>query len=127
MFFKVAMSFPPDDKPVITVPVSLRLPHTLLARIDADVDSWNRAHPKSPENRTDRMIYLLQYAFQAGELNCFIDLMREQYLKILMQTPAQVALGASSYIQVEALNEKVDLVCEKLDEISRLYPAMVSK
>lgn len=111
------MSFQSTERAAPTAAISVRLPGSLLERIDADVRKWNSSHPKSTENRSERVIYLLEYAYQAGALNQFIDLMREQYLKILTLTPEQVALGSSTFVQVESLHGRMESIEEKLSDI----------
>lgn len=111
------MIFPNDEAPTPTVPVSIRLPGFLLERLDADVDTWNKEHPKAKETRSDRIIYLLEYAYQSGTLNQFIDLMKAQYLEILAATPQQLSAGVSSYNQVSNLANRVNEMDDKLDVI----------
>jgi hypothetical protein len=100
-----------------TIAVSIRLPSLLLSKIDFDVETWNKAHPKSPETRSDRIIYLLQYAHDAGTLNQFIDLMKTQYLDLLSATPQQLSQGVSSYNQVQNLADRIAEIDEKLETI----------
>lgn len=114
------MQFPQDQAPAATTPVSIRLPTVLLARIDADVAAWNKVHAKSPETRSDRIIYLLEYAYQAGSLNQFIDLMKAQYLEILAVTPEQIAAGAASHNQVRNLADRVNDIDDKMAEVLAL-------
>jgi hypothetical protein len=111
------MSFPQDQVPTPTTPVSIRLPSLLLERIDADVASWNKGHAKSPETRSDRIIYLLEYAYQAGALNQLVDLMKAQYLEILAVTPEQLAAGAASHNQVSNLADRVNDIDDKLADV----------
>lgn len=115
------MQFPQDEAPAPTIPVSIRLPSALLQRIDADVKAWNKDHAKAPETRSERIIYLLEYAYQAGTLNQFIDLMKSQYLEMLAVTPAQIAAGAASHNQVQNL---ADLVNDIDDKVSDIWTAL---
>jgi hypothetical protein len=60
----------------------------------------------------------LEYAYQAGALNNFIDLMKAQYLEILAATPQQLAEGVSTYNQVNNLENRMNEIDEKLQTIT---------
>lgn len=109
------MLFPADQPPEPTVPVSIRLPAALLEKIDNDVQIWNKSHPRSPDTRSDRIIYLLEYAYQAGTLNQFIDLMKAQYMNMLAVTPEALQAGAAGFGQVELVAGQVNDIEAKLD------------
>ena len=101
------------------VQVTARLPAALAGRIQNDVDGWNADHKLSPETKSDRMAYLLQYAYDAGSLNNFIDLMRAQYLEILAITPKQLAEGGATYNQQDTINYRLNDIDDKLDKVLR--------
>ena len=109
------MQSTPQTTPDATVPVSIRLPAALLARIDEDVRLWNKTHPKSPDTRTDRIIYLLEYAYDAGTLNQFIDMMKAQYMNAIATTPEALRAGAAGFAQVEHMADQVNDIDDKLD------------
>lgn len=109
------MQFPADEPQEPTVPVSIRLPAALLAKIDNDVQVWNKSHPRSPDTRSDRIIYLLEYAYDAGTLNQFIDLMKAQYMNALATTPEAQRAGAAGFGQVELMADQVNDIETKLD------------
>lgn len=111
------MPFSSTTTPVRTIPVSIRIPADLLKRIDSDVEFWNQLHPRSPDTRSDRIIYLLEYAYSAGTLNDFIDLMKAQYINILATTPAQLSAGAAGFGQVELMAGQVNDIEIKLDRL----------
>jgi len=109
------MPFPADQPPEPTVPVSIRLPADLLQKIDSDVQIWNKSHPRSPDTRSDRIIYLLQYAYDAGTLNQFIDLMKAQYLNILATTPEALQAGSAGFGQVQVMADQVNDIEDKIN------------
>lgn len=79
-----------------TTSVSIRLPDDLLARIDADAEHFK-------QSRTDRLTYLLEYAYQAGSLNSFIDTMAAQYAQAIA-----AAQGLPPNAALENLANEVD-------------------
>lgn len=105
------MDFPENEAPITTTAISIRLPSPLLKRIDEDVAG-------TKESRSERIIYLLEYAYQAGSLNQFIDLMKAQYLEILATTPQQLSEGVSTYNQVNNLENHVNEIDDKLEIIT---------
>lgn len=105
------MKFPADEPQEPTVPVSIRLPESLLAKIDRDVQIWNASHPRSPDTRSDRIIYLLQYAYDAGTLNQFIDLMRAQYVEMLSRSPTDNSWEGP----MERMSDQVNEIETKID------------
>ena len=112
------MSFTANQPAEKATPISVRVPASLLQKIDSDVDEWNRSHPKSPETRTDRLIYLIEYAYAAGRLNELIDTMRAQYLNILSLTPEQVVVGASTFNQVAAVQVQINDLQDQIAQIN---------
>jgi len=118
------MNFPLNQPPEKAIPISMRVPASLLQKIDADVDEWNRSHPKSPETRTDRLTYLIDYAYAAGKLNELIDTMRAQYLNILSLTPEQVIAGASTFNQVAAVQVQINDVQDQIAQINSKLECM---
>jgi hypothetical protein len=109
------MPFPANQPPEPTVPVSIRLPAALLEKIDNDVQVWNKSHPRSHDTRSDRIIYLLEYAYDAGTLNQFIDQMKAQYMNALATTPEALRAGAAGFGQVERMADQVNYIETKLD------------
>jgi len=109
-----------ENKTDSPVKITIYPPASLLARIDQEVDQWNKAHPKSPETRSDRITYLLEYAYDAGNLSHFIDLMKSQYLEILATTPQQIAAGAATYNQADLINYRLNDIDDKLQELTAL-------
>jgi hypothetical protein len=105
-------------KPAPQVKLTIYLPEELADRIESEVSDWNSAHPKSPETRSDRIAYLLQYAYDAGQLNQFVDLMKSQYLEILSSTPQQLAQGVATYTQADLINYRLNDIDDKLQELS---------
>ena len=100
--------------------MTTRLPVALANRIKQDVEAWNSTHQQSPETRSDRMAYLLQYAYDAGNLNHFIDLMKAQYLEILATTPKQLAEGVATFNQQNTINYRLNDIDDKLDRILQM-------
>ena len=109
-----------EQKTDSPVKITIYPPASLLARIERDVDEWNKAHPKSQENRSDRINYLLEYAYDIGDLTHFIDLMKSRYLEMLAVTPEQLAAGAATYNQADLINYRLNDIDDKLQELAGL-------
>lgn len=112
--------FPADDLPTTFTPVTVRLTDVLLGRIDSDVTAYNLTHTKTPMNRTERVQALLDYAYQAGTLNQFIDQMQAQYMSVLSVTPTQIAAGAATHSQADRLENRVFDIEKKIDNLHEL-------
>ena len=121
------MQFPDDSTNSATVPVSIRLPENLLSRIDSDVETWNKAHPTSKETRSERIIYLLSYAYKAGSINQFVDFMQQQYLQAIAATPQQLAEGVSTFNQVNNLINNVNEIDDKLEAMAAQMKKLTGK
>ena len=104
------MLFPADQPPEPPVSVTIRLPAELLDRIDQDVLIWNKRHPASPSTRTERVTYLLGYAYDAGELNQFIDLMKAQYIEMLSRSPTDNSWEGPMERMSDQVNEIEDKI-----------------
>lgn len=113
-------TFPADDPAPTFTPITIRLTDTLLRRIDGDVAAYNLTHTKTPINRTERVQALLDYAYQTGTLNQFIDQMQAQYMSVLSVTPTQIAAGAATHSQADRLENRVFDIEKKIDNLHEL-------
>jgi len=89
-------NFTTEDEPYKQISVSL--PVRLINRIQGELKALK-------QSRTERVEYLIEYAYDAGSLNRFIDLMANQYADQCRQL-AEIP-ETSSYAQVDRLREQV--------------------